>query len=39
MIELENYITKNYYELNLPLFMAASHMDRGLGERKIKEIN
>ena len=24
--------------LNLPLFMAASHMDRGLGERKIKEI-
>ncbi len=25
-------------ELNLPLFMAASHMDRGLGERKLKEI-
>ena len=24
--------------LNLPLFMAASHMDRGLAERKIKEI-
>lgn len=24
--------------LNLPLFMAASHMDRGLGERKLKEI-
>ena len=25
-------------EITLPLFMAASHMDRGLGERKIKEI-
>ncbi len=25
-------------EIDLPLFMAASHMDRGLGERKLKEI-
>jgi len=31
-------IYKGLDNVDLPLFMAASHMDRGLGERKIKEI-
>lgn len=36
--KIYNEIYKKLDEIDLSLFMAASHMDRGLGERKIKEI-